>query len=621
MSSMCSDKRLPFEWACLAALAMAMVVYVPMIMDFVLAFYSHLDAPHNSHDIGLYTHATANWMTVSHRFHDFHPRPVDIPFLGEHRFLFGVHINALLLLFTPLVKLTQSFMTLIIAQTLALAATPVLLFHYFVRIHRAYLPGLVVALLFMADPAIRVLYIYDIRPSYFAVPLIVLSFTLVDSRRFGWFAVVAFLACMAKENVSAVYCGLGAYVFFGAKHIPRHRLVGSVIGLLAFALMVFEVKVLMQKVFSQDFELLAARYHHAIRIDLGDLGYVLKLLWPLALLPLFSWKILAAVPIIVQNILLTDVGRDHTVYNNALLYPALYLGAGSALIRLEETLQCYRLASWKRPVLIGCCLALPVLANGLPSHGEAKLNRIVEKGYDRHSPQLSQAFDIVSGIPRDASILTGFRLLPVIGAYKDISWSKDVDAGWRPLDHDYILFSPRLEYGDGFIDLVYGLDGRGLCYGLEQEEYGLFLLKKNERKGRCFSFLNLEGVLALPGGQSFQKDRGAMSLFPKTRNVDSTLELPLSVLGTGWEHLVIEGELKKADDQLAVFDYDMGKGIALDALALQEVEASGGSRRVAIKAERKDLKGNALLLRLRVMDRKGEPWGMRDAKLQSVYVY
>jgi uncharacterized membrane protein len=136
---------------------------------------------------------------------------------------FGRHFSPFFYLLLPFYALRPHPTTLLLIQTVALALAAVPLYLIARRRLTSPYPALVVAAVFLANPALHdVDLIHEFHELAFAVPVLFLAFYAVETRRWRLFGVMAVLALTIKEDVALAVAALGLYVLL----VSRQRVLG-----------------------------------------------------------------------------------------------------------------------------------------------------------------------------------------------------------------------------------------------------------------------------------------------------------------------------------------------------------------------------------------------------------
>jgi uncharacterized membrane protein len=152
------------------------------------------------------------WNTIHGRLFQFTNQGVD--WYGPPIRL-AVHFEPILLLISPLYLLYADPRTLLVFQTLALAAGALPVF----LLTRKYLPqwpllAVLMAFAYLGMPALVGVNIFDFHPISLATPLLLYAVLALDYQRYRWFVVACVLASFCKEDVPLAVALLGVLVIW-----------------------------------------------------------------------------------------------------------------------------------------------------------------------------------------------------------------------------------------------------------------------------------------------------------------------------------------------------------------------------------------------------------------------
>lgn len=144
----------------------------------------------------------------------------------------SIHVEPILLLIAPLYLIHSGPETLLVLQTVALAAGAIPLFLLGLR-HLPSLPlvAATLACLYLISPEVIGSALWDFHPVALATPLLLLALWALDARHYAVFALAAFLAAMTKEDVALSLIPLGIFLIFWRSK-PR---LGAAVALLSIA--------------------------------------------------------------------------------------------------------------------------------------------------------------------------------------------------------------------------------------------------------------------------------------------------------------------------------------------------------------------------------------------------
>jgi uncharacterized membrane protein len=251
---------------------------------------------------------------------------------GEQINRLGSHFDPILALLAPLWWLWPSPELLLVLQAAAVGAGAIPLF-LLARRHLPEWPAAAVAVAYLLSPPVQWLTVSDFHPVALAAPLLLGAWYFLDAGRLLPFALFAAAAIASKEHVGLAVAGMGAWYALDR----RERKAGAVIALVAGAAAVVAALVVVPA-FAPAGGAFESRYEE-LTLDWRDLGYVLRLLLPLALLPLgAAAALLAAVPEVLLNVLSTTRTQTSVqTHYAATIAPALLVATVFAVRRLTPS--------------------------------------------------------------------------------------------------------------------------------------------------------------------------------------------------------------------------------------------------------------------------------------------
>lgn len=249
----------------------------------------------------------------------------------------GDHLSPILYLLVPLFRIAPGAETLLVVQTVWLAAGAVAVFALARQRLGDARPAAAFALLYLVNPTLHGINVRDFHAAALAIPLLIAALHLGEARRWGWFAAAVALTLGCREDAALPVIGVGGWLAL------RHRrwLPGAVTAGLALAVLAVDVRWIIPHFRGEPYshlgryahlgrslgEIVAALLLHPLRalgpVFSGDrLVYLAALLAPLALLPLLApLDALGALPALAQNLL----GRDPVLYHHRTQYQAFVL--------------------------------------------------------------------------------------------------------------------------------------------------------------------------------------------------------------------------------------------------------------------------------------------------------
>jgi len=300
-------------------------------------------------------------------------------------------------------------------------------------------------------------------------PLILLSYYFIEKNNLKNFILFGVLACLTKESVFPVYFMFGIYIYFFKRKLKNHKLKGlsvSIISLLSFTLI---TEVIIPLIFRHGIWLHFKRIKQS-PLTSSDLVYLKKFLAPLLFLPLFSYKIIPALPIIFQNFLLPDSARDFHIYHNTLIIPFLYISIAHVVNFI------FKQKKFGRTIGYLVLIALLFLhSNSIKSFAKD----LAEKNFGTYNPDFSDVKALVQLVPKDETLITHYRLLPIAATRKNLYWFKGFEN--ESISQDFILYSPKyFSQEDNASERIVNLDKDGFKYIQINHIGNFYLLKKSK---------------------------------------------------------------------------------------------------------------------------------------------
>lgn len=369
--------------------------------------------------------------------------------------LLGDHFSPVLALLAPLYRLWNDPRVLILAQAALFAAGAVPLRRIAAsclavcpeatRRRATDLAGAVYALGWPLLTASRV----GFHEVAFAVPLLLWMMERARARRFGWVLGCALLLCCTKEDLGLAVGGYGAALLLRERDDADRRalLTGGALLLGGPLLSVLEIKVLIPGMGGQagyywsygalggDLTAVAARAASDPLALLGTavtpglkLALLAWLLGTLALLPLGSATVLAAVPLLAERLLSAD--RSYwtaTHHYDAFLWPILLTASLETLERL--------LAEPGRRRRLGAALGLAASVVCLGAAVPFGLTSLMPGAW-RPSPTARALIDAAAQVPAGVTVEAANNAAPRLTA-RDTVYLLD----GTPRGADYVLLS------------------------------------------------------------------------------------------------------------------------------------------------------------------------------------
>jgi uncharacterized membrane protein len=342
----------------------------------------------------------------------------------------GEHLSPVFYLLAPLEWLWPGPGSLLVAQTVILAAGAIAVFAFAERRLGDARVASAFAVLFLVNPSLHGINLRDIHPQAFVIPLVVAAALAFDTRRFPWCAVAIVLTFACREDAAVAVVGFGIWLalargwwrlgavvvavsvlvlaadlhlvmpyFRGAPypHLHRYTHLGGSVGEILMTLVVRPWRWL------------------AVVVSDAKLLYVLAMLAPLAFLPLGAPRALAAaVPGFSMNLL----SFDHNLFNyrnqyQSFVLPFLILAAVDGYGRLREGIEAGRIRAPLAPVALAFALVASVVL-GARTANDLGVSRW------RLGPAQLAAYTLVAAVPSDASVSANERVVPHLAMRKEI---------------------------------------------------------------------------------------------------------------------------------------------------------------------------------------------------------
>ena len=277
----------------------------------------------------------------------------------------GDHLSPIMYAFVPAFWLAPGAVTLLIAQSAALALGGVAVFGLARARLRDERPAAAFALLYLANPSLHGINVRDFHAAALAIPLLLAAAWAVEAGR-PWLALLpAALTLLCREDAALAVVGLGAWMALGRREWKAGTL--AVVG--SLAVLALDVRLVIPTYRGEPYAhlwryrwlgdslggIVATGLLHPLRtlaaLLTGDrLVYLVAMLAPLAMLPLLGgWALIGALPVVIENLL----SADPVLYNfraqyQAFVLPFLVVAAVAGYARLERR----RPGHWPVTVLV-----------------------------------------------------------------------------------------------------------------------------------------------------------------------------------------------------------------------------------------------------------------------------
>jgi uncharacterized membrane protein len=249
---------------------------------------------------------------------------------GEQISRLGAHFDPILAALAPLWWLWPSPELLLVVQAVAVAAGALPLY-LLARRHVAARAAAALAVAYLLFPPVQWLVVSDFHPVALACPLLLAAWYFLDAGRLLPFALFAAAAIATKEHAGLAVAGLGLW------SAVRHRewRSGAAIAVAGGGLAVLAALVVVPHFAAGGASAFESRYDDP-SLDARDLGYVARLLLPLAFVPLAApLALVAALPELGLNVLSsTETQTSIRTHYAATIAPVLLAACVFATARL-----------------------------------------------------------------------------------------------------------------------------------------------------------------------------------------------------------------------------------------------------------------------------------------------
>jgi uncharacterized membrane protein len=406
------------------AMAVGVAVYVTLMGFVVVTRHAAL----RTHALDLGQYLQIIWNIA----HGHGPASTLVPtyVAADHMHAWGDHFSPIFYALAPLQWVAPGAVSLLLAQTLALAAGAVAVFG-FARGRVGDGPAAAFSLLYLVNPSLQGINVRDIHPAAFAIPLILAAAWAFDTARYRWcvLALVATLAC--REDAAVAVVGFAVWLAF----VRGRWLVAGAVGVVAITLLAVDIGWLMPWFLEGRYNHLN-RYRHlgdslgevllsialrpwrwiGIVLTPGKLVYLGAMLAPVAFLPLLAPRALAApVAGLAMNLLSLDPKLvNYQAQYQAFVLPFLILAAVDGYARLQKVLGERRLLGRHRAAsALGAAFVLSTILT-------ARIVNDLGVTFWRIGPDQRAAYALMARIPPDAPVAAHERLVPHLATRRGV---------------------------------------------------------------------------------------------------------------------------------------------------------------------------------------------------------
>jgi len=434
------DRDLPWLTVCLFAL-LYFSVYQTLSTAQHYALHTH------AYDLGIFDQVV--WNSAQGRLYANTIMSDSPSFLGHH-------LSFTLLAMVPFYWFWSDPRMLLAVQTVLLIATVIPIYLWaWERLGRA--GAVVISACFFLYPALGFVNLFDFHEIVIAVPFLAWGTYFLLKRRHGLFLICLAVALLTKEEVAFVAVAYGVYVALAQRHWKLGvgiAAVGLAYGLAALLWIIPAFQGTNTYFFANRYGYLGDSIsamivtlvtqpllvlQHVLTVD--KLGFLLRLLAPLALLPLLGWEMmLLALPSLGYLLLSDDPNMVAIVYQYpAVLIPFLLFGAIEGARRLS--------VRWPG-VRLGVLAALLIASLGsCYLHGGGLLARNYQPERYQMAGRPERGLAMMNRIPPEAAVSAQSDLVPHLSQRERVYLFPEIfDAGYVLLDtqgNTFPLYQPN----------------------------------------------------------------------------------------------------------------------------------------------------------------------------------
>lgn len=152
----------------------------------------------------------------------------------------SIHADYVLILIAPLYWIWDNVRVLLILEAIFIAVGAIPVFLIAQHLLKNRLISLGFSVLYLINPGLQWAIIYDFHSVSFALPMLLFCGYFILKKQWKWYVLFAFLAILAKENVSLTVSAMGIVIFFYSKQ-KRIGLISMFVGVLYFVITVFVI--------------------------------------------------------------------------------------------------------------------------------------------------------------------------------------------------------------------------------------------------------------------------------------------------------------------------------------------------------------------------------------------
>jgi len=265
----------------------------------------------------------------------------------------GDHLSPIMYVLAPIFWVAPGAVSLLIAQSVALALGAVAVFALARRRLGDERAAAAFAVLYLLNPALHGINVRDFHAAALAIPLLLAAIHWAEAGRTGAFIAAAALALLTREDAALAVIGLGAWLAIGR----RRWLLGTATAAAALALLAVDIRWVIPAYRGEPYPhlgryahlggslggILAGMVLHPLATLAGAVSgqrlvYLAALLAPLAFLPLLApADLVGALPALAQNLLASDpILHHHRTQYQAFVLPFLITAAIGGYARVAR---------------------------------------------------------------------------------------------------------------------------------------------------------------------------------------------------------------------------------------------------------------------------------------------
>lgn len=126
----------------------------------------------------------------------------------------SIHADFILILLSPFYLIWNDVRVLLISESVALALGAIPTFFLALKVLKNRFQALCIAFVYLANPALQWIDIYDFHGVAFAIPTLLSAFYFAYIKKWKWYFLFAFLALLTKEQISLYLVMLSLVIFF-----------------------------------------------------------------------------------------------------------------------------------------------------------------------------------------------------------------------------------------------------------------------------------------------------------------------------------------------------------------------------------------------------------------------